>query len=41
MMLSKLKSKTEKVNLDFLEKGVYILKYLAEGANYHKRKIKN
>ena len=30
-----------KVNLDFLEKGVYILKYFVEGANYYKRIIKN
>ena len=37
----KLQSETGKVNLDFLEKGVYILKYFAEGANYYKRIIKN
>ena len=37
----KLRSETGKVNLDFLEKGVYILKYFVEGANYYKRIIKN
>ena len=37
----KLQSETGKVNLDFLEKGVYILKYYFEGANYYKRIIKN
>ena len=37
----KLQSETGKVNLDFLEKGVYILKYFVEGANYYKRIIKN
>ena len=37
----KLQSETGKVNLDFLEKGVYILKYFIEGANYYKRIIKN
>ena len=37
----KLKSETGKVNLDFLEKGVYILKYFIEGVNYYKRIIKN
>ena len=37
----KLQSKTGKVNLDFLEKGVYILKYFVEGVNYYKRIIKN
>jgi len=37
----KLQSETGKVNLDFLERGVYILKYYFEGANYYKRIIKN
>ena len=37
----KLRSETGKVNLDFLEKGIYILKYFVEGANYYKRIIKN
>ena len=37
----KLQSETGKVNLDFLEKGVYILKYFTEGVNYYKRIIKN
>ena len=37
----KLQSETGKVNLDFLEKGVYILKYYFEGVNYYKRIIKN
>ena len=37
----KLRSETGKVNLDFLEKGVYILKYFVEGVNYYKRIIKN
>ena len=37
----KLRSETRKVNLDFLENGVYILKYFIEGANYYKRIIKN
>ena len=37
----KLQSETGKVNLDFLEKGVYILKYFVEGVNYYKRIIKN
>ena len=37
----KLQTETGKVNLDFLEKGVYILKYFVEGANYYKRIIKN
>ena len=29
------------IYLDFLEKGVYILKYFFEGVNYYKRIIKN
>ena len=37
----KLQGETGKVNLDFLEKGVYILKYFVEGVNYYKRIIKN
>ena len=37
----KLQSETGKVNLDFLESGVYILKYYFEGVNYYKRIIKN
>ena len=37
----KLRNETGKVNLDFLEKGIYILKYFVEGANYYKRIIKN
>ena len=37
----KLQSETGEVNLDFLEKGVYILKYYFEGVNYYKRIIKN
>ena len=37
----KLRSETGKVNLDFLEKGVYILKYFIEGVNYYKKIIKN
>jgi len=37
----KLQTETGKVNLDFLEKGVYILKYFVEGVNYYKRIIKN
>ncbi len=36
----KLQSEMGKVNLDFLERGVYILKYYFEGVNYYKRIIK-
>jgi len=37
----KLQSETGKLNLGFLEKGIYILKYFVEGTNYYKRIIKN
>ena len=37
----KLQSDKGKVNLDFIERGVYILKYSLEGMNFHKRIIKN
>jgi len=37
----KLQSDKGKVNLDFLERGIYILKYSLEGMNFHKRIIKN
>ena len=37
----KLQSETGKVNLDFLKKGIYILKYYFGGMNYYKRIIKN
>ena len=37
----KLQSDKGKVNLDFLERGIYILKYSLEGINFQKRIIKN
>ena len=37
----KLQSDKGKVNLDFLERGIYILKYSLEGINFQKRIIKD